>query len=515
MKKININGINLVLTGTILTMLLAGCNNVNSTSSNIDNSSTYEDINDQIEEPISYTLNYDGYVKPMYDICDKQEYEFISLSDTGLALYNNKIDSVEINFIYDDIYYDINSNNTIDNLNKTTVAYSKEYYEITSDKIYEIVRKNSTNLGSITEEQLKRYSTYIAEVINEYIDSPYINKDCLYKKIDTLKIEEKSIIAYAATLPDNTLIITKYINSETIELQEHYVKHEAFHLLQNASPEYYQNNPNVKTAMGFNQELNDWSINSRFNIWYSDACAEKIASISSETEPNTYYNELGYLDMINIIYMLDPEYEANGLEKLSLSEDINDLYKVFDANTKEEQVNVIKLMSACGFVLKYKLESREKYEELYGQFDEAKLTKEVKIDVFNYLSKVFYQKLALKINEEGMSLDDAFALITLFEGRTSDHLFLNQSDTLELAKDYLDNYQMLQDSFFEVIASENNITKEELINKFKNYTMYYMENGEKTNNYQLEWVTKEDIDFKYYIDSMYYNSPALIYKKYK
>lgn len=107
-------------------------------------------------------------------------------------------------------------------------------------------------------------------------------------------------------------------------------------------------------------------------------------------------------------------------------------------------------------------------------------------------SKIFYNNLAYKINNNSVTLEDLNYVITTWEAIISYHSSYGTSDAInqELIQDFLKEYQNIQDEFFTSITLCNDISMSELYQYLNDYCIYKQdENSNIKVNANLTFLT--------------------------
>ncbi len=139
-------------------------------------------------------------------------------------------------------------------------------------------------------------------------------------------------------------------------------------------------------------------------------------------------------------------------------------------------------------------------DETNGEQSVLRLT--LKEDALMTLTKLFYRNLARQINKGSATLQDAYYLMRLYEADLDSHFSNNTIGYMEFFHDFYDTYVDLQNEFFAVIAEENNLSADDLVNKFDNYSMNAVS---KSPNCDLKFLSSDAKNYYMveYIDRYY------------
>ena len=132
----------------------------------------------------------------------------------------------------------------------------------------------------------------------------------------------------------------------------------------------------------------------------------------------------------------------------------------------------------------------------------TKLCLTVKEDAILTMTKMFYKNLAFQVNSGDVTLQDCYYLMRLWEADISRHFTNNTVGYMMFFHEFYDNYLELQNSFFKMIADENDMDFEKLQSDFSEYSTNAVD---KSPNCDLKFLSNERIEYieNYYVDSYY------------
>ena len=291
--------------------------------------------------------------------------------------------------------------------------------------------------------------------------------------------------------------ILKIRNKDTNVLDQ-VVYHEVQHLFHISCP---CRGP-IQYGLSYSDE--NLEINPLLWMWFVDASAEKDAYNLTREDILVYQNMIGYLESISMATILNPNVVVHQTEKLSLTGNMNRLFEQLGATTEAQKLEIIQMMFTIEILQNQNEDFHRAYEQEYGIYipdsDDELLAFQriIKTSICETLSKVFYNNLANAVQNNSVTLEDVFYLISVFEAHmnrhTSYHLIINFKDI----ERFLSNYIDIQNAFFGAIANSNNLSTGDVINAFDNYAFWVRNSdGNKTLNHSLNWLLADKTNYIY------------------
>lgn len=477
--------INLLLTGCFpnkLNMNNYGNNNTsyvetyddsNAYSTPEENSTTYLSKKSYENSDVFLTNEmYENFIKYIDEIETVYEYESYYKIDDALEKYENsvgkkatshthKLDSITEKSLYDKV----KENNKV-YLEEKQKEYVSNFYEEFSD------------------DELKEICNIINDVVNKYVSNNKIEDiDELKCVLGNLKVYKRISMSNAYVTDDDCMIISPRmiesvgkINNDNEDPYKSVVVHETMHLLQKNCCDNMKN----KKSIGNSTKFDDIKINSLYWEWFYEGCAEKLCMNYTNDDAITYKNYIGYIESFSLSTILyEGNYEDQIIES-SLSKNLNPLFKAFNANTKEQQKEIIKMMFSLDII---QCLNEDFVKEVYGELDYddqeyASLARNLKNSIFETMTKSFYKSLAESLKNNKLKLNDVFYMITIYENDLNNHImFAEDEERLNDAKTFLNEYKDIQSNFFKYLSNSVKIDENELIDRFNSYSLEYNNDG--------------------------------------
>lgn len=446
------------------------------------NYSSYE-VNNVVES----VENYDNSSsKPV--ACSKVPYVSNDIEikfNSGIQDSLVDIDSNSIEYPYENLFneeYSVNNFVGDYSTNKSHNTTILQGGRISSGNLYSSVIENNKNYSNktlkeeLSNSEIQKICSYIAEAINSLIDSGSI-KDIneVACTLSDLKIFEISSVNDASVNSDNCLLITPKIISNNakkysdFDYYKYVIQHEAIHLAQYSCQHVVGD---VDHKYGYSEVKDTDEVNMYEYLWLYEAHASKVASEFQNQEAVSYKSYVDYLNMVDYSNALNNKSSFNSLGDTALSRNINDLYSYFQVNSDYERREVDKFMFATDIALNGNKKFFNAFNKNNSGMTDSELKQSMKVSICEYLSKNFYKSLINNINNNSMNLDDIFYLISVFEAKLDEKIYYSSQYDYETNKDFFEFYTNIQNEFFELISLNSGITFDEVVNKFNNYSLY-------------------------------------------
>lgn len=498
----------------------AGCSSLEDSTYEETTTSVYEIVL-EVENGMDDTVDIDTTPIP------------ISLSSENLNNFESYLSSVDVDYDFEDAY---NIENAIKIYNENTInAVKKHSHDIRvngnldANALYDLVKKNNKEYLTSKEEymrgfyeeysnrEIKKICAQICEAIPAIAEKdPSVDIDtacCYLYNLVILKSSNTSFDLGGFTM-DNRFYMNYDmienlkigIDSDDPELTTFY--HEMMHAFQFACDDMKkQNEDRMGIVHIYNDEL---EINPFSWYWLLEASAEMNMSQHLGVRYSTYKSRITYIDTLNFISNISSGEHVIQTEKLSFQRDTSKLFEQLDMTSDNEMHEVIKMMFNIEILQEENRGFYDWYNEEYnvdlsnddGEKTYLRLT--VKEDSLLTLTKIFYRNLARQINQGNATLQDAYFLMRVMEADLDRHFSNYDVGYMLFFHNFYDSYVEIQDEFFRLMASENNLSIEELIDGFENYSM---NTTSKSPNYDLNFLSKAKKD---YIADEFVNS---FYKK--
>lgn len=472
--------------------------------------------------------NYDVFNNPMIKI-DENDFSNskLSVSNNAYSIFLSYINNFQTKYDYEN-YYNIdaalNKYNSIKN--KKAQTHSHSLNNITVDELVKSVKANNKQYLETKEQE------YVSDFYEEFSDSE-LNKICkmivstinYYKEknliedieelkciLGDLKIFNRTTLTNAYVTDDNALIISPLM-IETLEIKnldgeidvyESTVTHEIIHLLQKNC----QDNNQYAYSIGNSYQFEDLSVNPLFYNWFYEGSAEKLANNKTQYKPLVYEYYINYIESLNLVSALNKNNSSTAVEETTLSNSLDNLYKVFGAETESQKKEIIKLMFSLDII---ETDTEDFINAVNPNMTDQELVsikRNLKGSVCETLAKIFYKNLATLVKEENMPLEDVFYLITIFEADVDSHIVYGDEEKYKACENFFENYMAIQGEFFNYLSSSKNYTQEEIEKMFDEYGLVKSD-GNK--NFNLSYMSDEKkVFFNKLLNSVYDNSTEQI-----
>lgn len=429
----------------------------------------------------------------------------VVLDSNSLNAYINQINNLKVEYAHSNLYGNqelFNKYNSLQKYKSTTPSLFKNG-QITVDTLYSVVKKNNENANlsnnqQLSDSNLREICSIMVNLFNDYAKRHNeADLNLLSEKISELKII--NFDGFSNGFYDNTLgkmgFSVNYLKGKSNEFFKETIQHETHHLIQAASIKEISN-LNLENRFGICYKFSDAEVNSLYWSWFYEGCAEYLTSnLNNKKTSNVYQDLIKSIDSIKISTILGNK-RVDEFENISLSKDLNDLFKYFNCQTKEDKKEVLDLMYA--FELKYNLNFSckdffDKYESMYGNtLSKLEFTKELNNSIAQTLSRYFYKNLALLLKNKQVSVQEIFSIISVFENQISREVFFSsKQESLEL---FFEMYNDMQSELFEMISKKLNVSLEEVQQAYNSFNKQVNVN---LNNTVL--LNKEKEEFLNYI----------------
>lgn len=489
---------------------------------------SYSDYNFNVN---NYSDYYDGYsynsdTTTSY-VGDKYAFEILEGEDPAINKnypnidvvidfdqynkYINYIKNIDSNYKYEDLYgiqeaikrYKSNNPNV---MHKNDITNGTGFLNV--NVLYEKVLENnkvtlndSSNLSNCFYEKIPNKLVYkVCQMVVESIDDELKNNANINSKEVYCLLNDLKVLGHAITTAnayyneDNVLVIDieniehyQHINGD-IDAFRQVIRHEANHIIQSACGD---NEEIGEVEIGICHKYEDLKVNPFYWSWFIEAAAEKEMGRILNEETNTYSAPIGYYDSLILCSILNENVNVSDVENISFEKKTDSIFKIFNATTNEEKVEIIKMMYSIEIMQSNPDDFYKVYKERYGidllsNTDELeKLRLELRIDILKTLSKEFYKSLSNQVLNGNLTLDTIYYLINVYESDVFIHLFYNEKARIASGVEFFDFYTELQDEFFRMLEPSLNYDFNEIVDMFNNYSMNVSYNGNVIKNYDL------------------------------
>lgn len=469
-----------------------------------DDYSSSDSINSYSSNSLSIDSNFNSSLE-LDEYSNKIINSVVVLNSNSVDAYINQVRNRKIEYPYSNLYGNqalFNKYNSLSNYKPTTSSLFKNG-QITVDTLYSVVKKNNENANlssnqKLSDSNLREICSIMVNLFNDYAKRhKEADLNLLSEKISELKII--NFDGFSNGFYDNTLgkmgYSVSYLKAKSNDFFKETIEHETHHLIQAAGIKELSNS-DYENRFGICYKFSDAEVNSLYWTWYYEGAAEYLTSnLNNKKTSNVYQDLIKSIDSIKISTILNNTGVAD-FENLSLSKDLNDLFKSFGCQTYDDKIEVLNLMYA--FELKYNMNFScedffDKYKSTYGKtISSLEVKKELNNSIAQTLSKYFYKNLAMLLKNKQVSIQEIFSIISVFENEISrEVLYSSKQETLE---SFFEMYNDMQSELFEMISREINFSLEEIQQAYNSYNKQISVNLKNT-----VLLNKEQEDFFNYI----------------
>lgn len=451
-----------------------------------------------------------------YKEVDSLEPIYTSLTTSQLNEINNYINNNNVEYKYSDFY---NLDNNLSkyysekkiNSNKGEVLLDSNG-NIDTNKLYNLVIENNKKYMSnknvetcfyreFDNSKIKEICDSLCEIINDESNKQQINFTGLCNNLTDLKMFINSSTASNAYFTENLCLV---LNPTMIEVfhsidkkqntEYNTLVHEIIHLIQYSSSDMNKENG---IEVGICRKYED-GVDSLYWSWLLEASAEKNMSLYTGSQTTTYGYQIGYMESISMANVLSDNFNVMDTEKLCFSNNLNDLFKLFEANTEAEKRNILNMMFSIEII---ESNPQSFFEEYYNKTgidlkndSEARenLKHELRCEVLLTLNNYFYKNLSNKIYKGKVSLQDVFYLLNIWESDIQSHLLIDQNNRMDRSTYFLNSYTELQEKLFNYIAINKSCSIDDIYELYNAYSTRVSCNGvKKEPNCDLKFLTDQ------------------------
>lgn len=456
----------------------------------------------------------------------------VKMSSSSLKKFSKYLDGVVPEYEYSDLYGIYETLKLYNDKNITKITKHAHDVRVNGkldgDVLYKLVLKNNkayfADDGHIkgmydipSNGEIKKLCHWMCEVLTEYSKAyPEIDMDTVCCNLYSFKIlSPLSSFSNASINPDNVFNYDKEqmdINEFVMDTDDIYTTtfyHEMVHACQ-IKCDCFNNYDEWRT--GINNDYEDAKVNSLCWYWLTEASAEMITASHLNTRYSTYKSYIGYASSLDFIAQLDKNVGAEEVEKLNFSADMEDVFKTFDIKGEKDRLEFIKMMYSIEVLQMDPEDFSEAYEKKYGKEldrDTEEKSREfaasIKDDALLTLTKLFYRNLARQVARGDVTLQDVYYLMRVWEGKLCYHTACETYFYVSFFHDFYEDYVAIQDEFIKILAKENKLSRDKIIEEFEGYSMNIQEGEKKKSpNCDLKFFNEDEKQYIKDFNKLYY-----------
>lgn len=399
----------------------------------------------------NYTYSYLYNIDEAYEMYLSKKNDYKGIIDTKM-INNNEVN-------YDYLVYKVKENNST----YSSTSLSKMYSDL-----------DDRNIELICEIIVKTINEELAANNVEY------NIANICEVLNNLKIFAGSGFTSAYVTDDDEFIVnynniglSQSLSGEQSQFQIT-ISHETYHLLQKASVEKLKNE-GVDRKHGFCKKYDSLETNPFYWTWEIEGAAENLAAKKWNASPTTYLNKISYINSLKLSQILNNDFKLYDIEYLTCQESLDNVFNKFGLEDVASKKEFIEMM----YSLEIMHSSPEDFIQLYeSQVMSGEKITDTQKDALNYelkgsicttITKYFYSNLSNELLDNKITLEQIFQLISLYEEDMNSHLDYDSESQLQYNKNFISNYVLIQDSFFEQISNSIGLDKTYILDAYINY----------------------------------------------
>lgn len=453
----------------------------------------------------------------------------IEIGEKQYQEFSDYIRGVQCDFCLGDYYYidealDLYSSTEVNKPISTKLL--DENGKLSQKKLIDVVDENNKKLKTesnsenvfyedISNEDKVYICTIIADVVNRECDKEKIKevatsleKMCIVYhrgQSSNAAITNHMVFTYNDTMSKMTIEseLLKGTDETEQDLLDQIIVHEVMHLIQHANDDLNdENGVEIGIVRQYNVPYKEpmLPVDSLYNSWLLEGSAELGMAYSLDTTPKTYAKYISYINSYNLSRFDEIDSEDALLEKISFSDDIDDMFAKLGIDSVEEQDAFLKCLYSTELIQTDSTNFWEKYSEVtqksLSEDEKMDIKYQLRIDIIKYLTKQFYVNLIDAVyNKEITDLNTLFYMMRLWEIDEFWHLNYNQKNLVELTRPFIEWHCEVQDKIFGMVADSTDLTQEETEKKYNEYCLQTKTDGVVSDNCNLSNFSQFNRDY--------------------
>lgn len=450
-----------------------------------------------------------------YDINNNRAY----FTKDSAKKFQNYISNIMVEYKNSELFNVDAALNEYENMHSLKVTDDIKFIsnnKVDEEKLFDNIKENNINFlntdvtnkyENIKDGQLRNIVSIISSQLESSLKaSNKIDISILNNTLKNLKILEYKSFGNAYVDMEKPILGINFSAIESLQKQnpkvnmlERTIKHETNHLIQIN----YSNGEDFEYNMGMSYSYSNLKVNSLYWQWFVEGSAEKLTLNKISDTPFNYSEQVKGIESLTLANVVNFE-DVNFVEKLSLQRDLDSLFSTFNITNNNDKKELINMMFAYDIVFTENDEFINYYKEKIGEFNLIALDnykKELKPSIASTLTKIFYSNLSEKLVSGESELDDVFLLMRVFETELCRITDYDNPSKVDVNANFTKIYSDIQNTFFEYLELENNISKDEIKQIYCLYSDNYCDDakykveGEYNFNSDIEWLNENQNEF--------------------
>lgn len=430
----------------------------------------------------------------------EEDAEYVVYDEAALAAFVEELKQNTAEYGYDKLF-DIEK--SLEGLTGHTPVATHPYSaldsngNLTKDHYYEVVKKNTEEylktkpmmIKAVDDATMREVCEVIVDVVNEVLSTfPDIDRERVYCTLAQVKVGyHMTSTAYAYVDEEMFVHVNKSFSNLAQGADEdgfyRIMIHETMHLIQiGCLCEHEQINGR---RLGVSYYYNDWETQYADWTWLGEGSAERMSNLYTGKRSITYPENIGVIQTMDVLAALREELPANYVETICYYDDVDKVFSLFDACTREE---VCRMMYAFEIALEEPGSLETDYPRLYGTSwteDEAEKVKfTLKNMALTTLTKQFFCELCNVIRENNLTKNDVMFLLDLYESSMGQMTRMGLNRYQKYSTGFAEWYRPVRESFFGLFE---NLSKAD-------FNTYEAGNGKTGINASLSWLPESKIN---------------------
>lgn len=363
---------------------------------------------------------------------------------------------------------------------------SDERIDTVVDILYESLQDNFEILNEDSRirvyEELSHLTVIGADTNNPSVSNSEYN--AMYTENGILIIDENCLEKYY-NLSDSSVKRT--------------IAHEVAHIYQRE----YKEERSSYTRIGVSQYWNDLKVNPLIWKFINESTAESNSMKQfNETKPLVYSKYYQRLQTLNLVALINPNYDERAYENANMNFDTNAIFEIYNAKTYQEKVEIAEMLYSIDII---DSERGDFYTSYRGDDNREVLKVSLLSSAMFTNSRYFYTNLAERIENSNVSFEDIMYLIKVLETDLDSQLQFSTNPSRY--QEFINKYTELQNEFFEYLSVKYNVSLDDL--KYQ-YSIYASNSNITIPS--LSWLDNDEKAFiinEYNMDQDYQNNKTI------